>query len=52
MRLFFRHFDAAVRAFVVKRIEAWAKMTQIAAYIHAEDARFHQRLYRHCSISS
>jgi hypothetical protein len=37
------HFDEAVRAFVVKRIEAWAQTTQIAAYIHTEDIAFHQQ---------
>ncbi len=42
-RCFFRHFDEAVRAFVVKRIQAWAQTTQIAAYIHTEDIIFHQR---------
>ena len=38
-----RHFDEAVRAFVVKRIETWAQSTQIAVQMHTEDIAFQQR---------
>lgn len=42
-----RHFDEAVRAFVVKRIQTWAQSTQIAAQIHSEDLAFQQRTSFH-----
>lgn len=38
-----RHYDEAVRAFTVKRIQTWAQMTQIAIQMHIEDITFHQR---------
>jgi hypothetical protein len=38
-----RHYDEAVRAFVVKRIQAWSQTTQIAVYMHTEDIAFQQR---------
>jgi len=40
-----RHYDEAVRAFVVKRIQAWSQTTQIAVYMHTEDIAFQQRQY-------
>jgi len=40
-----RHYDEAVRNFVVKRIQSWAQTTQISACMHAEDILFHQRSY-------
>lgn len=43
LRIHFRHFDEAVRAFVVKRIQTWGQSTQIAAQIHSEDLAFQQR---------
>jgi hypothetical protein len=43
-RLFiiYRHYDATVRAFVVKRLQSWAQTTQISAQITKEDSLFRQ----------
>ncbi|CAF4126683.1 unnamed protein product [Rotaria magnacalcarata] len=46
------HFDETVRAFVIKRIQAWAQTTQLAAHMHAEDIVFHQRMSSDSSSSS
>ncbi|CAF0975670.1 unnamed protein product [Adineta ricciae] len=46
------HYDEAVRAFTVKRIETWAQMTQIAIQMHIEDITFHQQLSSDTSSSS
>ena len=41
--LMIRHYDEAVRAFAVKRIQTWTQMTQLAIQMHIEDITFHQR---------
>ncbi|CAF0969274.1 unnamed protein product [Adineta ricciae] len=46
------HYDEAVRAFTVKRIQTWAQMTQIAIQMHIEDITFHQQLSSDTSSSS
>lgn len=47
-----RHDDAAVRAFVVKRLQSWAQTTQIAGQIHKDDVVFRQGLLSDSSSSS
>lgn len=46
------HYDAAVRAFVVKRLQSWAQTTQIAVQMYQEDIAFRQQASFDTSSSS
>lgn len=46
------HYDASVRAFVVKRLQSWAQTTQIAAQMYKEDIAFRQQTCFDTSSSS